>query len=64
MIANPFEVKSDTFFFASGELIVHTRAEYGYGEVAKAQAAADMAAHQAAAASAAAAAAAAPGTGA
>lgn len=30
LIANPFEVKSDSFFFADGQLIMHVRAEYDY----------------------------------
>ena len=30
IIAAPWEVKSDSFFFANGKLIVHNRAEYNY----------------------------------
>ena len=30
IIAAPWEVKSDSFFFANGSLIVHNRAEYNY----------------------------------
>jgi hypothetical protein len=26
----PWEVKSDSFFFADGKLIIHNRAEYNY----------------------------------
>ena len=30
MIENPWETKSDTFFFVDGKLIIHNRAEYNY----------------------------------
>ena len=30
IIEAPWEVKSDTFFFAEGKLIIHNRAEYNY----------------------------------
>jgi len=30
IIASPWEVKSDTFFFAGERLIIHNRAEYNY----------------------------------
>lgn len=30
IIAAPWEVKSDSFFFADGKLIIHNRAEYNY----------------------------------
>ncbi len=30
IIASPWEVKSDTFFFAENKLIIHNRAEYNY----------------------------------
>ena len=30
IIDAPWEVKSDSFFFAEGRLIVHNRAEYNY----------------------------------
>ena len=30
MIDNPFETKSDSFFFAEGKLIVHNKASYRY----------------------------------
>lgn len=30
IIDAPWEVKSDTFFFAEGKLIIHNRAEYNY----------------------------------
>ena len=30
IINAPWEVKSDTFFFANGKLIIHNRAEYNY----------------------------------
>ena len=30
IIAAPWEVKSDSFFFAEGRLIIHNRAEYNY----------------------------------
>ena len=30
IIDAPWEVKSDTFFFAEGRLIIHNRAEYNY----------------------------------
>ena len=30
MIDSPWEVKSDTFFFAEGKLMIHNRAEYNY----------------------------------
>ena len=30
IVASPWEVKSDTFFFAEDKLIIHNRAEYNY----------------------------------
>lgn len=30
IIDSPWEVKSDSFFFADGKLIIHNRAEYNY----------------------------------
>jgi hypothetical protein len=30
IINAPWEVKSDSFFFAEGKLIIHNRAEYNY----------------------------------
>jgi hypothetical protein len=30
IIEAPYEVKSDSFFFAEGKLIIHNRAEYNY----------------------------------
>ena len=30
MIENPYETKSDSFFFADGKLIVHNKASYRY----------------------------------
>lgn len=30
IIENPWEVKSDSFFFAEGRLMIHNRAEYNY----------------------------------
>ena len=30
MIENPWETKSDTFFFVDGKLVIHNRAEYNY----------------------------------
>ena len=30
IVASPWEVKSDTFFFAENKLIIHNRAEYNY----------------------------------
>jgi len=30
VISSPWEVKSDSFFFADGKLIIHNRAEYNY----------------------------------
>ena len=30
IVAAPWEVKSDSFFFAEGQLIIHNRAEYNY----------------------------------
>jgi hypothetical protein len=30
MIDNPWETKSDTFFFVDQKLIIHNRAEYNY----------------------------------
>jgi len=30
MIANPWETKSDSFYFVDGELIMHNKAEYNY----------------------------------
>lgn len=33
MSESPWEVKSDTFFFANGRLIIHNRAEYNYSEL-------------------------------
>ena len=33
MAQSPWEVKSDTFFFANGRLIIHNRAEYNYSSL-------------------------------
>lgn len=33
MSSNPWETKSDTFFFVEGKLIIHNRAEYNYTEL-------------------------------
>ena len=33
MASAPWEVKSDTFFFANGHLIIHNRAEYNYSDL-------------------------------
>ena len=33
IIAAPWEVKSDSFFFADGKLIIHNRAEYNYASL-------------------------------
>jgi len=30
MMANPFETKSDSFYFVGNELIMHNKAEYDY----------------------------------
>jgi protein unc-119 len=30
MINNPWETKSDTFFFVEDKLVIHNRAEYNY----------------------------------
>eukprot|EP00512_Aurantiochytrium_limacinum_P003487 CAMPEP_0171497892 /NCGR_PEP_ID=MMETSP0958-20121227/7530_1 /TAXON_ID=87120 /ORGANISM="Aurantiochytrium limacinum, Strain ATCCMYA-1381" /LENGTH=247 /DNA_ID=CAMNT_0012032197 /DNA_START=192 /DNA_END=935 /DNA_ORIENTATION=+ len=30
MVANPFETRSDSFYFVNGELIMHNKAEYNY----------------------------------
>lgn len=30
IVQAPWEVKSDSFFFADGKLIIHNRAEYNY----------------------------------
>jgi len=32
MITNPFEAKSDSFYFVGNELIMHNKAEYAYTE--------------------------------
>lgn len=32
MINNPFEVKSDSFYFVGNEFIMHIKAEYAYDE--------------------------------
>ncbi|KAG9342949.1 hypothetical protein JZ751_015165 [Albula glossodonta] len=32
MIANPFETKSDSFYFANNKLIMHHKAEYSFSE--------------------------------
>merc|ERR1712196_318932 len=32
MIANPYETKSDSFYFVGDELIMHNKAEYAYHE--------------------------------
>ncbi|CAK9092768.1 Protein unc-119 homolog A [Durusdinium trenchii] len=38
MIANPFETRSDSFYFVNGELVMHNKAEYNYcGEPAEAK---------------------------
>jgi len=33
MILNPFETKSDSFYFVGGELVMHNKAEYDYSPV-------------------------------
>lgn len=33
MIQNPFETKSDSFYFVGGELVMHNKAEYDYSPV-------------------------------
>lgn len=30
MIANPYETKSDSFYFVGGQLIMHNKADYSY----------------------------------
>ena len=30
MVSNPFETKSDSFYFVNGKLIMHNKAEYSY----------------------------------
>lgn len=30
MIANPFETKSDSFYFVNGHLVLHNKADYSY----------------------------------
>eukprot|EP00911_Craspedida_sp_UC1_P001141 UC1_evm6s858 len=30
MVANPYETKSDSFYFVDGELMMHNKAEYSY----------------------------------
>lgn len=30
MIANPFETKSDSFYFVNGSLVLHNKADYSY----------------------------------
>lgn len=30
MIANPYETKSDSFYFVDGKLVMHNKAEYAY----------------------------------
>jgi len=30
---SPWEVKSDSYFFANGKLMIHNRAEYNYSEL-------------------------------
>ena len=37
MIANPFETKSDSFYFVNGNLIMHNKAEYSYNNKSNAQ---------------------------
>ncbi|KAJ8402564.1 hypothetical protein AAFF_G00366470 [Aldrovandia affinis] len=32
MIANPFETKSDSFYFANNKLIMHHKAEYSFSK--------------------------------
>ena len=32
MIENPYETRSDSFFFAEGQLIVHNKASYSYNK--------------------------------
>jgi hypothetical protein len=41
MIANPYETKSDSFYFVNDELIMHNKAEYAYSDTPIAQQAAD-----------------------
>jgi protein unc-119 len=35
IIDAPWEVKSDSFYFAEGSLIVHNRAEYNYSNLSE-----------------------------
>jgi len=37
MIANPFDTKSDSFYFVNGKLIMHNKAEYSYNNKSNAQ---------------------------
>ena len=37
MIANPFDTKSDSFYFVNGKLIMHNKAEYSYNNKNNAQ---------------------------
>ena len=30
MIDNPYETRSDSFYFVNGKLIMHNKADYGY----------------------------------
>lgn len=32
MVENPFETRSDTFYFVDGKLVMHNKAEYSYIE--------------------------------
>ena len=32
MIDNPFETKSDSFYFVGDQLVMHNKAEYDYSE--------------------------------
>lgn len=38
MISNPFETKSDSFYFVNGELVMHNKASYKYFKEDAAQA--------------------------
>lgn len=32
MVENPYETRSDTFYFVDGKLVMHNKAEYSYNE--------------------------------
>lgn len=35
MIENPWETKSDSFYFVDGVLVMHNKAEYNYAPIAE-----------------------------